>query len=61
MGQVREERVKSTMTTPPPPPVDEAAMDTGAKDGASLKEAGNKAFAKGDLEQAYRVRMLGSC
>lgn len=56
------------MTTPPPPPPDreikdfhgEASEGAGA-DCISLKEAGNRAFAKGNLEEAYTVRLRICC
>lgn len=46
---------------PPTTPQDGTAesvneVSVRAKDAASLKEAGNKAFAAGDLDQAYVVR-----
>lgn len=47
-----------SMATPPPPPSDGAAgKGNGGSEGAvGLKESGNKAFAKGELEQAHTVR-----
>lgn len=47
------------MDAPPPPPSHgaEVAVARGDSVGAAgLKEAGNKAFSKGDLEQAHKVR-----
>lgn len=51
------------MATPPPPPPDGAiqilhgeASEAAGTDATSLKEAGNRAFAKGNLEEAYTVR-----
>jgi len=38
------------MASPPPPPLGDAV---------AAKEAGNKAFAKGELEQAHKVRESG--
>lgn len=53
------------MDAPPPPPSHgaEVAVSTGASvsgGAAGLKEAGNKAFTKGDLEQAHKVRHSSS-
>lgn len=46
------------LTTIPLPPHHKMGKGNDGKDDASgLKEAGNKAFASGDLEQAHTVRI----
>lgn len=44
------------MSTVPPSASSAKGLEYDSKDAGSLKEAGNKAFAKGDLEQAFTVR-----
>lgn len=65
-GQYRH--IVYAMATSPPPPPDRAiqvlhgeASEAAGADATNLKEAGNRAFAKGNLEEAYTVRHQLSC
>lgn len=56
LGNYQTWRNEEEMSTVPPSSSAVIGLESDSKDAGSLKEAGNKAFAKGDLEQAYSVR-----